>query len=400
MGHGSPSNQPAISCHLAANFVAARAIACHNAAMRLVGDLKTYKNQCIKVADSEKRAQARLSHRNKGFALVCSLLRYVWKEYEGRRSEWGVDRPFAQANAGQKPACVTGLRPSDSVSMAHHPKLLAALCGTLMAPTALLADGWKNLGTFDGNDTEPVTERVTRTSTPQPGGWVSFGVSEDWKALDKFERGTPGKRPPNLAAFRLPKGTRVDQLYALIEFAESPQAGYNAIHGSATRLTRKRPTQMTLGEIKSWIKATPGQHHAIGRFQIIPSTLANLQRRLGLADTVVFSQGTQDRMAAVLLADAGYHDFVSQEITVGKFMDNLAYIWAGFPLATGKSAYHGYAGNKATITRPFFGKQMAAIFAHRSAPAADETDQAGQTKVAARSSKNGWQDLTRLGESR
>lgn len=43
------------------------------------------------------------------------------------------------------------------------------------------------------------------------------------------------------------------------------------------------------------------------------------------------------------------------------FMDNLARIWAGFPLRNGRSAYHGIAGNRATVSRAFFRAQIAAI---------------------------------------
>ncbi|MES0864814.1 hypothetical protein ABLN87_20885 [Ruegeria sp. SCPT10] len=209
-------------------------------------------------------------------------------------------------------------------------------------------------------------QKLAKAPKANSDGWASQiaseGVVSEWVALDKFERGTPGKNPPRLASFRLPKGTEVDQLYALIEFAESPRAGYDAIHHSAKKLTAKRPTQMTLGEIKTWIRATPGQHHAIGRFQVIPSTLASLQRRLRLPDSAVFNKTTQNKMAGVLLYDAGYQDFVAGDLTLFRFMDNLALIWAGFPKANGKSHYHGYAGNRATVTRAFFEKQMVKIF--------------------------------------
>ncbi|MEM8976174.1 MAG: hypothetical protein AAGD43_29250 [Pseudomonadota bacterium] len=209
-------------------------------------------------------------------------------------------------------------------------------------------------------------KKLAKAPKANSDGWGSQigseGVVTEWVALDKFERSTPGKNPPRLASFRLPKGTEVDQLYALIAFAESPRAGYDAIHHSAKKLTAKRPTQMTLGEIKTWIRATPGQHHAIGRFQVIPSTLSSLQRRLRLSDSVIFNRDTQNKMAGVLLYDAGYQDFVAGDLTLSRFMDNLALIWAGFPKANGKSYYHGYAGNRATVTRAFFEKQMVKIF--------------------------------------
>jgi hypothetical protein len=40
----------------------------------------------------------------------------------------------------------------------------------------------------------------------------------------------------------------------------------------------------------------------------------------------------------------------------------LAKIWAGFPTSTGRSFYHGYAGNYATISWNEFDHHMASIF--------------------------------------
>jgi len=252
--------------------------------------------------------------------------------------------------------------------MTYSLRLSLPLSVALLTSLPAFADGWKNLGNFDQDEAAQIREQLTNASTPKPGDWTAFGTSDDWETLDKFERGAPGKNPPNLATFRLPKGSKLDQLYALIEFAESPKSGYDAIHHSATRLTTKRPTQMSFGEIKSWVRATPGQHHAIGRYQVIPSTFVKLQTRLGLPDTTTFSRAVQDKMAAVLLTDAGYHKFVAKEISQERFMDNLALIWAGFPKANGKSHYHGYAGNRATVTRAFFQQQMTAIFSGKAMP--------------------------------
>ncbi|WP_171181162.1 hypothetical protein [Ruegeria sp. HKCCD8929] len=275
------------------------------------------------------------------------------------------------------------------------PRLLVAgvLCCLLVVPVAAVAEGWTDGGSFDADEARQMRAKLSSRSTPadQPGaarkdGWRSMGdtgVSSDWVALDEFERGTPGKRPPRLSSFRLPAGSQVDKLYALIAFAESPKAGYDAIHHSARRLTSKRPTEMTLGEIKRWIAATPGQHHAIGRYQIIPSTLVSLQRRLGMSDATPFNRATQNRMAALLLADAGYHRFMSGQLSRDGFMDNLAGIWAGFPLANGKSVYHGYAGNRATVTRAFFDKQMAAIFSGEAVVVAEGANTAPQTQSSA-----------------
>ncbi|WP_158972296.1 lysozyme family protein [Chachezhania sediminis] len=119
---------------------------------------------------------------------------------------------------------------------------------------------------------------------------------------------------------------------------------------------------MTMEEITDWVKGTPGQHHAIGRYQFIPSTFRNLQQRLGLPHGARFSAQVQDRMASVLLVDAGYSEFLNGALDPDAFMDRLARIWAGLPLRSGKSAYHGHAGNRATISRAFYSKQVKAIF--------------------------------------
>jgi hypothetical protein len=62
------------------------------------------------------------------------------------------------------------------------------------------------------------------------------------------------------------------------------------------------------------------------------------------------------------MAEAGYQRFRAGRLSRSRFMDNLAFIWAGLPLRNGKSAYHGHAGNRATISRVFFEARMREIF--------------------------------------
>lgn len=95
----------------------------------------------------------------------------------------------------------------------------------------------------------------------------------------------------------------MDRLLALISSAESPRLGYDSVNLRARTKPPKRPTEMTIAEIFAWIEATPNQPHAIGRF---------------------------------LVAEAGYAEFTSGRITRATFMDNLARVWAGFPLSNGR----------------------------------------------------------------
>ena len=163
------------------------------------------------------------------------------------------------------------------------------------------------------------------------------------------------------AALSVPYGNDVETIRHLIGQAESPRKGYDAVQHGARIKPGKNPTEMTIAEILQWIDATPGQPHAIGRYQFIPATLRRVVRKLGVNSGERFSPQMQDRLADVLLAEAGLHKFRAGEMSRVAFMNNLAKIWAGLPNSTGKSHYDGYAGNKATMSWARFDAAMARI---------------------------------------
>lgn len=203
--------------------------------------------------------------------------------------------------------------------------------------------------------------RSMHTSLTDRAKWRSFG-EDNWAFYDPFERSKPGavRLPYNNWKLRRNR-TQTGKILDLIAFAEAGKKQYEAIHMSARRLPPARPTRLTLGQIYDWIAATPGQHHAIGRYQFIPSTLKALARQSRYSRSVVFTPDVQDSLAALLLDDAGYQKLRANRISMTRFMDNLAKIWAGLPLKNGKSYYQGYAGNRATISRNFYEAQMRAI---------------------------------------
>jgi muramidase (phage lysozyme) len=174
------------------------------------------------------------------------------------------------------------------------------------------------------------------------------------------------KPVPNVAQNTLNRLMGVSpQLVALRELIADAEAGaldYNAVQYGARIKPNKPPTQMTLDEINAWIVATPGQPHAIGRYQFIPATLRRLVRSKAMPGSTVFTPDVQDALADILLDDAGLADFTAGRLPRHQFMNNLAKIWAGLPNATGRSHYHGYAGNKATLSWARFDQQMIAIF--------------------------------------
>ena len=183
--------------------------------------------------------------------------------------------------------------------------------------------------------------------------WRPLGNLDEWYRLDQLERSRPSGQRLGVLSIDV-SGTVEERLGALIEYAESNGSGYDAIHLSAKRLPKQPPTRMTMADIFDWIRSTPGQPHAIGRYQIIPSTLAELTGRLKVPLGTRFSPDVQDKFAAGLFRTAGLSEWLSGTVTDETFMDNLARIWAGLPLESGLSAYDGKSGNRATITREEF----------------------------------------------
>lgn len=156
-------------------------------------------------------------------------------------------------------------------------------------------------------------------------------------------------------------GQAAARLRDLIARAEAGQAGYDAVQHGARIKPPAPPTRLTLAQIYAWIEATPGQPHAIGRYQFIPTTLRHSARRLGLTPATRFSPAVQDRLADLLLGDAGLARAQSGEMPPETFMHNLARIWAGLPTASGRSYYHGHAGNKAVLGYARYASEVRAI---------------------------------------
>lgn len=203
-------------------------------------------------------------------------------------------------------------------------------------------------------------------------GWKRASATAGWSSADRFTSELTRRNPVvGSGSFEAFLGTlhggELTQLMDLISRAESPHLGYDSVQKRARVKPPRKPSQMTLGGIFTWIGNTPGQQHAIGRYQVIPSTLAYVSKELGFRHSTPYDRRTQDLIATFLIREAGYEAFRSGRLSRQGFMDNLARIWAGLPLADGRSAYHGKAGNRATISREQFVRAMASIFPVRRA---------------------------------
>ena len=127
---------------------------------------------------------------------------------------------------------------------------------------------------------------------------LSPSASEDRIYLNRSMIKTTAKRAPRKLAIPT-RGGPSAAVRHVIASAEAGGKGYDAVQHGARVKPPKRPTSMTIGEIYRWIAATPGQPHAIGRYQFIPNTLKTLVAEAGLSKSDVFTPRVQDLLAPI-----------------------------------------------------------------------------------------------------
>lgn len=132
-------------------------------------------------------------------------------------------------------------------------------------------------------------------------------------------------------------------LLQVIANAES-KGNYNAYFGNASN-TSTLFTHMSIAEVMQWQANFVRQgsaSSAVGRYQIIDSTLAGLVRRLGIDTSQKFNEPMQDRLAIALLEKRGVEAYVNKEITADQFAANLAMEWAALPRITSPNPSDSY----------------------------------------------------------
>lgn len=132
-------------------------------------------------------------------------------------------------------------------------------------------------------------------------------------------------------------------LLDLIASVESKN-NYNAYFGNAGNKKIKF-TEMTIGEVMQWQKEFVKQGNAssaVGRYQIIDTTLAGLVKELSIDTQQLFDKSMQDKLAATLLTRRGVEAYVNKELTKHEFAANLAKEWAALPQTIGKNPQASY----------------------------------------------------------
>lgn len=146
-------------------------------------------------------------------------------------------------------------------------------------------------------------------------------------------------------------------LLGVIGAAESND-NYNAYYGNAANTTVTF-TNMTIAEVLQWQQSFVQQGNpssAVGRYQIINTTLASLVQQLNINVQQKFTPALQDTLAITLLERRGAVDYANKKITKEEFAAQLAKEWAALPKTLGAtpeaSYYAGDGLNAARVTIP------------------------------------------------
>lgn len=126
--------------------------------------------------------------------------------------------------------------------------------------------------------------------------------------------------------------TAYQPLLAVIAKGES-KGNYNAYFAHASN-TDIKFTDMTIAQVLAWQddfirQGSPSS--AVGKYQIVRSTLRGLVKQLDIDTTQRFDPTMQDRLARALIDRRGAKEFSEKRITTEQFATNLSKEWASLP---------------------------------------------------------------------
>lgn len=133
------------------------------------------------------------------------------------------------------------------------------------------------------------------------------------------------------------------QLLDVIAHAES-NGNYNAYFGNSKN-SKVDFTNMSVADVMKWQQDYIKQgspSSAVGRYQILNTTLAGLVEQLGINPKQRFDKKMQDAMAVALLERRGAVEYADKKLTDEQFAANLAKEWAGLPKITGNNPNASY----------------------------------------------------------
>ena len=190
-----------------------------------------------------------------------------------------------------------------------------------------------------------ISGRAQKLAPPEVDPTITNSISPDTQA----KLTTLLQDPPKVAKLTA-SNVPVAPLLSLIGNTEGTDKGdgynetlgYGAYTGGDVDLVN-----MTLGDIDK-LQTDMLRHpnnkwnsSAIGRYQIIRTTLRGLKEEMGLTDDMTFTPELQDQMAMHLLERRGRTKCQAGEMTDDEFINGLSAEWASLPKSDGKGTYEG-----------------------------------------------------------
>ncbi len=115
-------------------------------------------------------------------------------------------------------------------------------------------------------------------------------------------------------------------------------------YGEYNPIDSKPITEMTIGEVKQLqeqMLANGAESSAVGKYQLLGTTLEGQQNTLGLSDDTTFDATTQDLFGLSLLERRGYNEWLDGTISDHDFQKNLAKEWASIADPDTGESYYG-----------------------------------------------------------
>ena len=158
-----------------------------------------------------------------------------------------------------------------------------------------------------------------------------------------------------------------DSLADLIGRAEAGKAGYNAYNrGSAGEFDAPiKIEDMTIGQIQALQRLPKSDKNrilAVGKYQIIPSTLAGAVTFMGLDPNQKFDRATQDKIYREYLVKHKrrevYNYITGKTDNRNKAINGMSSEWAALKNAAGKGSHDNVGGNRATVSGETVGSHL------------------------------------------
>ena len=169
---------------------------------------------------------------------------------------------------------------------------------------------------------------------------------------------------PPTSAYKAPEPppappTAQQQLKPVLDLLAKGEGNYDSVNrgwagdtmGGMTSLTGRHLTSYTVGQVMDYQN---GWLYAVGRYQLIPSTMRVAVRDTGIPLSTRFTPAVQDELAIALIEHkrpAVYQYVTGAHDSLGWALDEAAKEWAAVEYRHGRGYYDGWGGNRARVSR-------------------------------------------------